>query len=98
MSEEIKTLSKEELFILDLKRSTEPTLTEKGKDLLLNYIEDLQQKVEQLENMRKEAIAYIRDNFQQNIITGSEYLIGYSPCTDLLNILNKGSESDGTIN
>lgn len=54
------------------------------------YIATLQQKVEQLENIRKEAIEYVRNNFQQNIITGSEYLIGYSPCTDLLNILNKG--------
>lgn len=44
--------------------------------------EDLQQKVEQLENIRKEAIEYIEDKME---------LTKECP-QDLLNILNKGSE------
>ena len=44
--------------------------------------EDLQQKVEQLENIRKEAIEYI---------DGHTFYYTDTPY-DLLNILNKGSE------
>ena len=54
-------------------------------------IKDLQQKVEQLENIRKEAIEYIENNsyFESNIVK-TMVLGDYS--SDLLNILNKGSE------
>ena len=46
-------------------------------------IEDLQQKVEQLENIRKEAIKYVQEK--------ADYPISYYHClNDLLNILNKG--------
>ena len=48
-------------------------------------IEDLQQKVEQLENIRKEAIKYVQEK--------ADYPISYYHClNDLLNILNKGGE------
>ena len=52
-------------------------------------IESLQQKVEQLENIRKEAIEYIENNsyFESNIVK-TMVLGDYS--SDLLNILNKG--------
>lgn len=60
-------------------------------------IASLQQRVEQLENIRKEAIEYIN----KNILINYEK-IGFKTDTvagivvdDLLNILNKGSESDG---
>ena len=46
-------------------------------------IKDLQQKVEQLENIRKEAIEYVQEK--------ADYPISYYHClNDLLNILNKG--------
>ena len=51
---------------------------------LKQQILDLQQKVEQLENIRKEAIEYINNN---NHIDGC--LIKWE-VADLLNILNKG--------
>ena len=47
----------------------------------------------ELQNRIEKAINYIEENFLQNIISGSEYLITYSPCTDLLNIL-KGDKDD----
>ena len=47
--------------------------------------EDLQQKVEQLENIRKEAIKYVQEK--------ADYPISYYHClNDLLNILNKGEK------
>lgn len=49
-------------------------------------IEDLQQKVEQLENIRKEAIKYVQEK--------ADYPISYYHClNDLLNILNKGENN-----
>ena len=48
-----------------------------------NYF--LKQKVEQLENIRKEAIKYVQEK--------ADYPISYYHClNDLLNILNKGSD------
>ena len=64
-----------------------------NKKMYRNYEEfakdglyELQQKVEQLENIRKKAIEYINNN---NHIDGC--LIKWE-VADLLNILNKGSE------
>ena len=57
-------------------------------------IEDLQQKVEQLENIRKETIEYINNEiFKRTILVG----VGTKKYTrnildNILNILNKGSE------
>ena len=49
-------------------------------------IKDLQQKVEQLENIRKEAIEYVKND---------SYFDGSGICAnDLLKILNKGSEDN----
>ena len=55
-------------------------------------IEDLQQKVEQLENIRKEAIEYIENNsyFESNIVK-TMVLGDYS--SSLLNILSKGDNN-----
>ena len=48
-------------------------------------IATLQQKVEQLENIRKEAIKYVQEK--------ADYPISYYHCLNgLLNILNKGSD------
>ena len=59
---------------------------DKIKKSLNEQIEDLQQKVEQLENIRKEAIEYIKSD---------SYFDGSSICAnDLLNILNKGDNKD----
>lgn len=59
---------------------------------MLEGIKDLQQKVEQLENIRKEAIEYT-----DNLIIFDGHNYGLYDCyinvkNDLLNILNKGSE------
>lgn len=49
----------------------------------INRYLDLQQKVEQLENIRKEAIKYVQEK--------ADYPISYYHClNDLLNILSKG--------
>jgi hypothetical protein len=49
-------------------------------------MKDLQQKVEQLENIRKEAIKYVQEK--------ADYPISYYHClNDLLNILNKGDNN-----
>ena len=58
------------------------------KELAYKAIKNLQQKVEQLENIRKEAIVYIETfNFHcKNQSEQEKY------DNDLLNILNKGSE------
>ena len=61
------------------------SVNDRQAKLLLNYITNLQQKVEQLENIRKEAIKYVQEK--------ADYPISYYHClNDLLNILNKGSE------
>ena len=61
-------------------------------------IKDLQQKVEQLENIRKEAIEYIKKNLTiGSILDGKKTycLNSYSfDYEDLLNILNKGSDKE----
>ena len=59
--------------------------------------EDLQQKVEQLENIRKEAIEYVYKHIQEYDVDGTftnldEFDFIASPQT-LLNILNKGDNN-----
>ena len=67
-------------------------------DKILNYITNLQQKVEQLENIRKEAIKYILKNKLYRFKYDDEELFEITTDKkakdDLLNILNKGSESN----
>lgn len=67
---------------------------DKIKKSLNEQIEDLQQKVEQLENIRKEAIEYVYKHIQEYDVDGTftnldEFDFIASPQT-LLNILNKG--------
>ena len=55
-------------------------------------IKDLQQKVEQLENLRKVAIEYIEKHTIMNFkkVGLSKDIVARIVVTDLLNILNKG--------
>jgi hypothetical protein len=49
---------------------------------IFKYVDELEKKVEQLKNIRKKAIEYIKND---------SYFDGSGMCaTDLLNILNKG--------
>jgi hypothetical protein len=65
---------------------------------LLDYITNLQQKVEQLENIRKEAIDYIENNWityndSKNLTEFNEELpVFIKEINILLNILNKGEK------
>lgn len=66
--------------------------------LLLDYITNLQQKVEQLDNIRKEAIEYVYKHIQEYDTDGTftnldEFDFIASPQM-LLNILNKGSNKE----
>ena len=65
-------------------------------------IKDLQQKVEQLENIRKEAIEYVLKNKLYRFKYDDEELFEITTDKkakdDLLNILNKGSDNDGKKN
>lgn len=70
-------------------------------EIIYKYIKDLQQKVEQLEDIRKEAIEYINKNkIIDRVITSSGFKetikIYELNCNadELLNILNKGSDKE----
>lgn len=62
------------------------------KEELLNINHSLQQKVEQLENIRKEAIEFINEWLFEAGGNGAD--MDYDTIVDLLNILNKGSEKE----
>ena len=86
MSEEIKEK-------LDLFPDNMNDIAKEAYYQLENYITSLQQKVEQLENIRKEVIEYIKDN--------ACYSEGHCKCSfsqialdNLLNILNKGENNE----
>ena len=90
MSKEIKIITLGDIF--------DNIETEEKAFRFIDYIKDLQQKVEQLENIRKEAIEYIENN-QTPISEPTTTLMKLygrclfeRHCDDLLNILNKGSE------
>ena len=70
------------------KSYTQSLLDEKGKK-----IKDLQQKVEQLENIRKEAIKYINKH-TNNDNCESKNILDLVDRDNLLNILNKGSDKE----
>ena len=94
MSEEIKeTLdwTLEYLEGIDKTRNTK-ILTTNEANILLDYIKDLQQKVEQLENIRKEAIEEIQRVL--DIWTNKHNEIATLDLEYLLNILNKGSDKE----
>ena len=96
MSEEIKeTLdwTLEYLEGIDKTRNTK-ILTTNEANILLDYITNLQQKVEQLENIRKKAITYILANCE--IIRHKKENVdevGRVNGADLLNILSKGDNN-----
>ena len=85
MSEEIKDL-KQELNEFD---EEYVKLYEKYCNLR-NEIKDLQQKVEQLENIKKEAIEWIDKHDYYSGSSDIYYFSDFTPSNDLLNILNKG--------
>lgn len=77
-------------------RDTEEAQLKYEKELAYKAIVQLQQKVEQLENIRKEAIEYVYKHIQEYDADGTftnldEFDFIASPQM-LLNILNKGSE------
>lgn len=96
MSEEIKeTLdwTLEYLEGIDKTRNTK-ILTTNETNILLDYVNNLQQKVEQLENIRKKAIGYVLKNKLYRFKYDDEELFEITTDKkakdDLLNILNKG--------
>ena len=96
MSEEIKeTLdwTLEYLEGIDKTRNTK-ILTTNEANILLDYITNLQQKVEQLENIRKEAIDYMKEFiFEPLLINEDRKLIMYNEnLKNFENILNKGDK------
>ena len=97
MSEEIKeTLdwTLEYLEGIDKTRNTK-ILTTNEANILLDYITNLQQKVEELETIRKKAITYILANCE--IIRHKKENVdevGRVNGANLLNILNKGSDKE----
>ncbi len=93
MSEEIKeTLdwTLEYLEGIDKTRNTK-ILTTNEANILLDYITNLQQKVEQLESIRKEAIEFINEWLFEAGGNGAD--MDYDTIVDLLNILNKGDNN-----
>lgn len=73
-------------------RDTEEAQLKYEKELAYKAIKDLQQRVEQLENIRKEAIEYIDKHIIMNFkkVGFSKDIVAGIVVTDLLNILNKG--------
>lgn len=61
-------------------------------DAMYFKIKDLQQKLEQLENIRKEAIKFINEWLFE--AGGNSADMDYDTIVDLLNILNKGSDKE----
>lgn len=93
MSEEIKSLKN---YISTTKNEIFTTFKIETISNLIIYYEDLQQKVEQLENMRKEAVDYMKENC--DIITIDRGWIIRSELTTtglgkLFKILNKGDNN-----
>ena len=80
-------------------RDTEEAQLKYEKELAYKAIVQLQQKVEQLEKIRKEAIKYILKNKLYRFKYDDEELFEITTDKktkdDLLNILNKGSDKDG---
>ena len=84
MREEIKIITLGDIF-----KNIE---TEEKAFKFKDYITSLQQKVEQLENIRKEAIEFINEWLFEAGGNGAD--MDYDTIVDLLNILNKGSEKE----
>ena len=102
MSEEIKEIlylqnyidkyKSDEKAIIKGNRLTTPAMLDYLEvKALLNYITSLQQKVEQLENIRKKAIEFINEWLFEAGGNGAD--MDYDTIVDLLNILNKGDNN-----
>lgn len=88
MSEEIKIITLGDIF--------DNIETEEKAFKFKDYIKHLQQRVEQLENIRKEAIDYVLKNKLYRFKYDDEELFEITTDKkakdDLLNILNKGNK------
>ena len=84
MSEEIKIITLGDIF-----KNIE---TEEKAFKFKDYITSLQQKVEQLESIRKEAIQWIDEHDYYSGSSDIYYFSDFTPSNDLLNILNKGEK------
>ena len=95
MSEEIKETLDWTLEYLEGIDKTKNTkiLTTNEANILLDYITNLQQKVEQLESIRKEAIEWIDKHDYYSGSSDIYYFSDFTPSNDLLNILNKGDNN-----
>ena len=87
MNEEIKIITLGDIF-----KNIE---TEEKAFKFKDYIKDLQQKVEQLENIRKEAIEYMKEFiFEPLLINEDRKLIMFNEnLKNFENILNKGDNN-----
>ena len=56
----------------------------------IKYVDELEKKVEQLENIRKEAIEYIKENLKSYSLPNTIKDMRYIDFYKLLDILNKG--------
>lgn len=89
MSEEEFKISN--MFIDSLKTQQELYYKAKIEKIYQQKIKDLQQKVEQLENIRKEAIEYITKKWYSKNTEDISKMVSFGDWEiDLLNILNKG--------
>ena len=96
MSEEIKEELelREKRYIYSLKENISFGDEDYKAHIILNYIQDLQQKVEQLENIRKEAIKWVKlmGKYENGSCTRNFKLMS-ADFNYLLNILNKGENN-----
>ena len=103
MSEEIKEILRlnceEEIDVKYFAKDGSLVDTTFDYSQLLDYIDNLQQKVEQLENIRKEAIEatkdvkqFVYDELVDRNVSGATET--HCKIMDLLNILNKGSDKE----
>ena len=97
MSKEIKEILDELESLFEISEAPEHIIN--GFNKLKDYITNLQQKVEQLENIRKEAIEatkdvkqFVYDELVDRNVSGATET--HCKIMDLLNILNKGSDKE----
>lgn len=77
----------EEEYIEECERKYIERHTTHIKGYTEEYVNNLQQKVEKLENIRKEVIKYIEKEIKDMPLNGCKLRL-----IDLLNILNKGND------
>ena len=90
MSEEIKSLKE---YISTTKNEIFTTFKIETISNLIIYYEDLQQKVEQLENMRKEAVELLKKCGIVDEKGNFNAYLDTIELKELLNILNKGDNN-----